>query len=252
MNDFPQQVEPIGEETKRSALLLKGLLLLALFLVLSMAWRWTPINEFVNLQTILQWQASMRNHPAAFPFVIGAYVVGGMVLFPVTLLNVATILTFGVIRGNIYALAGWLFSAALGYGMGRVLGHDLLRHLGPRLDRLIDQATGHGFLSVLTMRVLPVAPFTVVNFFVGACGIRFRDFMLASLIGRIPGIILLTFAGLQLELTLRDPSIGSIAFLGLIVLLTPVAAWWFTRQFRSGRWHPRKAPESKGSRRTVP
>jgi uncharacterized membrane protein YdjX (TVP38/TMEM64 family) len=66
------------------------------------------------------------------------------------------------------------------------------------LDRLMQPAERHGFLTVLIMRVFPVAPFTLVNFFVGASGIRFGDFFLASLLG-IPGIILLTLVGVQVE-----------------------------------------------------
>lgn len=231
------------DEQRRVAPVLRIVLLLAFLLVLSMAWRWTPISEWVNLRTILVWKLSMSDHPAAFLFVIGAYVLGGLVFFPVTILNVAAVLTFGPIRGNLYSVAGWLISAGVGYGIGWALGHDLLKRLaGPRLDRVLEQAAGHGFLAVLTMRVLPVAPFSVVNLIVGAIGIRFRDFMLASLIGRIPGMILLTFAGLQLDRFLRQPSVGSLAFLALILVLIPFAAAWFTRRFKAA--HRRRAADA--------
>ncbi len=52
-------------------------------------------------------------------------------------------------------------------------------------------------MTALTLRVFPVAPFTVVNIFIGAWGIRFRDFFAASIVGRIPGIILLALAGFK-------------------------------------------------------
>jgi len=245
VNHSQHPAENPEEEIKRTAPLIKGLLLLALFLVLSMTWRWTPINEWINLRTIVEWQSSVRNQTGAFYFVVGAYVLGSLVLFPVTVLNVATVLTFGLIRGNAYALAGWLISAAAGYAIGLAFGHNLLKRLaGPRLDRLLEQAAGHGFLTVLTMRILPVAPFTVVNVFAGASWIRFRDFMLASLVGRIPGVILLTFAGLQVERFLRRPDVGSLAFLGLILLLIPIAAAWFSKRFRAGIQRQREPSDS--------
>ena len=211
--------------------LLKCLLLVAVLIGLSAAWRWTPVSEWINFRTIVEWQNSVRAHPAALLFVVGIYLAGGLVLFPVTILNVATVFTFGPIRGNAYGLAGWLASAALGYAIGRAFEHKLLHRLvGPRIDRLLEQAAGHGFLAVLTMRLLPVAPFTLVNIFVGTIPIRFRHFILASVIGRIPGMIVLTFAGLQLEQVLRNPGAASfIAFIVVLVLVLIAASWFFKR-----------------------
>ena len=221
----------IENSEKTRGPLLKWLLVVAVLLGLSIAWRWTPIGEWINFRTIVEWQNSVRAHPAALLFVIGTYLAGGLVLFPVTILNVATVFTFGPLRGNAYGLAGWLASAALGYAIGRAFEHKLLhRFVGPRIDRLLEQAAGHGFLAVLTMRLLPVAPFTLVNVFVGTIPIRFRDFILASVIGRIPGMIVLTFAGLQLEQVLRNPGIGSfIAFIVVLVLVLIAASWFFKR-----------------------
>ena len=220
-----------AEKTRRP--LLKCLLLVALLLGLSIAWRWTPISEWINFRTIVEWQNSVRAHPAALLFVVGTYLAGGLVLFPVTILNVATVFTFGPIRGNAYGLAGWLASAALGYAIGRGFKHKLFhRFAGPRIDRLLEQAAGHGFLAVLTMRLLPVAPFTLVNIFIGTIPIRFRHFIMASVVGRIPGIIVLTFAGLQLEQVLRNPGVGSFVALIVVLVLLLSAASWFLKRFK--------------------
>ena len=231
-----------GEKTRRP--LLNCLLLVAVLLGLSVAWRWTPISEWINFRTIVEWQNSVRAHPAAPLFVVGTYLAGGMVLFPVTILNVATVFTFGPIRGNVYGLAGWLASAALGYAIGRAFKHKLVhRFVGPRVERLLEQAAGHGFLAVLTMRLLPVAPFTLVNVFVGTIPIRFRHFILASVVGRIPGIIVLTFAGLQLEQLLRNPGIGSfVAFIVVLVVLL-IAASWFFKRFKARHEQSKKSSQ---------
>ena len=234
------------EEKKKRSFLLKGLALLCLLLLFPAAWRWTPVSEWINFRTIVEWQSSVRAHPAAILFVIGIYLAGSLVLFPVTVLNVATVFTFGPIKGNAYGLAGWLASAALGYCIGRAFKQKLLNRLArPRIvDRLLEQAAGHGFLAVLTMRLLPVAPFTVVNIFIGTTAIRFGDFFLASLIGRIPGMILLTFAGLQVEQVLRKPEIGSFVILGLVLALVVVLAIWFSKYFKARDQRLRKSPES--------
>jgi phospholipase D1/2 len=241
---LPGKTRPYQKEKKRVSLL-KGLLLLFVLLAFPAAWRWTPIGDWINFRTIVEWQNSVRAHPAAIFFVIGIYLAASLVLFPVTVLNVATVFTFGPIRGNTYGLAGWLASAALGYGIGRAFKHKLLNRLaGPRIDRLLEQAAGHGFLAVLTMRLLPVAPFTLINIFVGTTAILFRDFFLASLIGRIPGMILLTFAGLQVEQMLRKPEVGSFIVLALVLVLVLVLAIWFSKYFKARNQRLRKSPES--------
>ena len=231
-------------EEKRRTSLFKGLLVLCLLLAFPAAWRWTPISDWINFRTIVEWQNSVRAHPAAILFVIGVYLAASLVLFPVTVLNVATVFTFGPIRGNAFGLAGWLASAALGYGIGRAFKHKLLHRIArPRIDRLLEQAAGHGFLAVLTMRLLPVAPFTLVNIFVGTTAIRFRDFFLASLIGRIPGMIFLTFAGLQIEQVLRKPEIGSFIGLAIVLALILILAAWFSKYCRARNQRLRKSPE---------
>ena len=247
MGDSPPglfgKARPYQEEKKRASLL-KGLLLLFVLLAFPAAWRWTPISDWINFKTIVEWQNSVRAHPAAILFVIGIYLAGSLVLFPVTVLNVATVFTFGPIWGNAYGLAGWLASAALGYGIGQAFKHKLLNRLaGPRIDRLLEQAAGHGFLAVLTMRLLPVAPFTLVNIFIGTTAIRFRDFFLASVIGRIPGMILLTFAGLQVEQVLRKPEVGNFIVLGLVLALILVLATWFAKYFKARNQRLQKSPE---------
>lgn len=216
------------------------------------AWRWTPLSDWVNFETVIAWQLSVKNHPAAFYSVVGAYIVGGLVLFPVTILNVATVFTFGPIVGNVYALAGWIASASMGYGIGRAIGWQMVQKLArSRLDRLMQPVGRHGFLTVLTMRVFPVAPFTLVNFFVGASGIRFWDFFWASLIGRIPGIIVLTLAGVQVENLLRRPSMANISVLGLTLILVPIATRWIFKRLAAGARRQEDSSKSQSYNRKI-
>ena len=192
-------------------------------LALPLLWRWTPLHDWVNLRTILEWQRSIRNDPAAPFYVIGAYLVGSLVFFPVTILPLATVFAFGSVWGNIYALLGWLLSATEGYVLGRLIGQKRLhKFAGDTVNRLIDRVKHHGFVAVLALRLVPVAPFTLVNMFIGASGIRLRDFLLASVLARIPGIVTLALFGVQLENALRNPGLVSFALLGVILVAVPL------------------------------
>ncbi|MGH7874231.1 MAG: TVP38/TMEM64 family protein, partial [Candidatus Binatia bacterium] len=164
----------------------QGAVCILVLVAISLAWRLTPLKESVDFAAILSWQQSLKDHPAALFWVVGAYLIGGLVLFPVMVLNVATIVTFGPVLGNIYAFAGWLCSAVLGFAIARVMGRKLVQKLArSKLHQVLHQAARHGFLTVLSMRILPIAPFTMVNLFVGASGIGFADFFFATVVGRI-------------------------------------------------------------------
>ena len=226
---------------KRTAL--RVLIVVAVIAVLPMIWVWTPLNHWLNFETILYWQETVKHYPGAFFFVMGVFVIGSLILFPISILNVATILVFGAIWGNIYAMAGWLLSGAMGYAIGRAMGHETLRKLiGARLDRLVQQASRHGFLTVLTIRVLPIAPFTVGNLFIGSSGIRFRDFFAGCILGRIPGLVLMTIAGVQIENALRNPAVGTVLILLLILVAAPLATAWVAKRLHSS--HARRVRSS--------
>ena len=210
----------------------KIIVVLLIILAFPLLWRWTPLHDWVNLRTILEWQRSIRDDPAAPIYVIGAYLLGGLVFFPVTILTLATVFAFGSLWGNIYALFGWLLSATQGYALGWLIGQDALHKLaGERVARVIGHAKHHGFLAVLALRLVPVAPFTLVNMFIGAWGIWFRDFFLASLFARIPGIFTLALFGVQVENALRNPGVISFALVAIILVAVPFTLSRIIRRF---------------------
>jgi phospholipase D1/2 len=204
-----------------------------MLLALPLLWRWTPLSDWFSLETILAWQESVKSDPAAPIYVAGIYLIASLCFFPITILNLATVFAFGAVWGNVYALVGWLLSSIEGYVLGRLIGKDLLHKLaGRRLARLVASVERHGFLTVLAMRVVPVGPFTLVNMFIGASGIRFSDFFWASLVGRLPGILVLTLFGVQLENALREPGMTSFALLVFVLIGAPLLLSVLTRRFR--------------------
>jgi uncharacterized membrane protein YdjX (TVP38/TMEM64 family) len=201
-----------------------------LLLALPLVWLWTPLQDWINLAIILEWQASLRGDSLASLYVVAAYLVGSLVFFPITILTLATVFVFGPLWGNLYALLGWMLSAAEGYFLGHFVGENNLQRLaGERVGHLIDRVQHHGFLTVLTLRIVPIAPFTLVNMFIGATGIGVRDFFLGSLVGRAPGILTMALFGVQIEMALRNPELFSFALLIGVLVALP---WLLSRLLR--------------------
>ena len=78
-------------------------------------------------------------------------------------------------------------SALAAYGLGSLLGRQKLNRLaGSSLNRLSRRLARQGVLVVAMMRIVPVAPFTVVNLAAGASHIGLRDFLIGTVFGMTP------------------------------------------------------------------
>jgi len=218
------------ERGSTSGALFRGVMILVLLFGLAAAWRWTSLGHWVNVQTIASWETSLQQSAAAPLFVIGAYLLGGLVVFPVTLLIVATAFAFGPWTAVIYSLLGCVTSAMLAYAIGYLLGRDTVARLtGPRLRRLNRLIGRHGILAIVVIRMLPVAPYSVVNLAAGAARVPFRDFVLGSVIGISPGVIGITLFEDQLEQMIRSPSLLTLVTLAVILSLMLLGVTWFRR-----------------------
>lgn len=229
--------EFIGHETRPRAASHVAMLV-AFVLALAgvvFAWRYTPLREWADFRHLLALVERVDDMPLA-PFVMmGAYVVGGLTMFPVTVLIVVTLVVFGPLYGGAVALAGTVLGTAAGYTAGRLLGRDAVQRFGGRrLNRLSQRVGQHGVLAMVALRLVPVAPFTLVNLVVGASRIRLRDCLLGTAIGMSPGIIVSASLVDRIAAVAHNPGAATFALLGLVLLL-PAGLWLFLRRRRQRR-----------------
>jgi phospholipase D1/2 len=218
---------PKGNRQLGERRLMRSAIFLLMLAGLAVAWRWTPLGDWLDVATLVDWATPLRDHPLMPLAVIGAYVLGGVVVAPITVFIVATAIAFGPLLGFTYSLLGCLLSATLTYGIGSLIGRDTVRRFaGAQVSRLSHRLARHGLTAILLVRILPVAPFTVINVMAGASEVRFRDFILATFLGMLPGLLVMTFFGDRLESVIRDPKAESIIILvSLVVALVLVMAW---------------------------
>jgi uncharacterized membrane protein YdjX (TVP38/TMEM64 family) len=185
-----------------------------LLVLLAIAWRWTPLRDWINLETLIAFARNLQGLPVTGIAVVASYVLAGLIMMPVTLLIAVTGIVFGPLWGALYAIAGTLLSAAVTYWIGVWLGRETVRRLlGPRINRLSRRIAKRGIVAMVVVRVLPVAPFTVVNVVAGASHIRFRDYMLGTILGMSPGIVITVTFIHNLAEAIRNPNPGAIAML---------------------------------------
>ncbi|AZG16793.1 VTT domain-containing protein [Cupriavidus pauculus] len=241
--------EFVGQEGRpRVANRVVMLLALVLFVAgVVFAWRYTPLREWTDFRQLLATVQQLDDQPFAPLAMLGAFVAGGLALFPVTVLIVVTLVVFGPLYGAAIALGGTVLSTAATYTVGRVIGRNAVQRFGGRrLNRLTQQVGKHGLLAMVVLRLVPVAPFTLVNLVVGASRIRLRDCLLGTAIGMSPGIIVSASLVDRIAAVARDPGAASFAWLG-VVLLIPLGLWWVLRRRRQRRAQASEAALRSGA-----
>ena len=197
---------------------LMPLLILAALAALAAVWRWSPLAAWLTPDNLRELAAPLASHPAGAPLAAGAMGLAAVFGVPVTALVVAVSLLFTPLAAFTVALTGSLLGALGGLWLGRILGRGRIRRLaGSRLGRWTEQLRDHAFWSVLTVRIVPVAPFAVINLVAGVSRIATSPFLLATAAGMAPGILAVTLFTDGLLRVLRDPTPGSWLLLGTIL-----------------------------------
>lgn len=217
----------------RAAAVLLGLLLLAA------AWRWTALGEAIRPERLVAWVEPWRHESWAPAAAVAGFAVASLLMVPVTLLILGTALAFGPGLGGATALAGALASAAAGYGLGRLLWRDWVRRLGgPGLNRLSRRLAQRGVIAVAAVRIVPLAPFTIVNLVAGSSHIRFGDYVLGTFLALLPGVAGIAWFADRALHALREPGWGSIAAALAVAaglgVLTAGARRWLQRADAEG------------------
>jgi phospholipase D1/2 len=197
-------------------------------------WKWAPI-DVTDLRGLASALTPYRHAWYALPLVMLSYVVLGLALVPVILLIAATGIVFGPWLGPVYAMAGCLASASMGFAVGRWLGLRRVQRLaGERITRVTRALRRNGTLAVFLVRKVP-APFMLVNIVVGASSISYRDFVMGTTLGMGAFVVALAGFGSQLTKAWHDPSPASLLATGLFVTVPLTIAWLINRSLRRTR-----------------
>jgi uncharacterized membrane protein YdjX (TVP38/TMEM64 family) len=131
-------------------------------------------------------------------------------------------LLFGAFLGTVYVCIGATVGATLAFFSARYLiGNWIQDRYRNQLRRFNGEIEKNGYYYLLTLRIIPVFPFFLVNLFAGLTNIPYRIFLWTLLITALPGTVIYAFAGQKMGVieSMRDmysPEV-LIAFLLLII-----------------------------------
>jgi len=239
--DRPLNVSSLGDtvigrralpHARRRLWLGTGLILT--LLALAAAWRWTDLGTWLQPEALAAGLTAALQGPWGPALLAAGFVLGSLIAIPVTLLILVTALVYGPTLGAFYALAGSVLAATATYGLGYYLGRPAVeRFSGSSIHSLSERLARRGILTVVAVRIVPVAPFTVINLFAGASHISLRDFLIGTCIGLIPGVAAMSVFAEGIMGLLRGADLKHFLVIALalvfIVGLTLLARHLFSR-----------------------
>ncbi|HEX2807532.1 MAG TPA: TVP38/TMEM64 family protein [Kineosporiaceae bacterium] len=132
---------------------------------------------------------------AAVSFVL-IYAAAVLLPVPKSVLTAAAGLAFGIPLGIALVLTAATAGAIGAFGLARLLGRDAFSRLADgHLDRLEALLDRHGMLAALVVRLIPVMPFTPLNYACGVTTMRLRHYVVGTALGLVPGTSLLVALG---------------------------------------------------------
>ncbi|TAM71643.1 MAG: TVP38/TMEM64 family protein [Microbacteriaceae bacterium] len=184
----------------------------------------TLIGVFVPLPAVNTLRSAVTSAGllGVIGFVLG-YALTTLAPVPKAVLSVLAGLIWGFWVGAITVYIGALLGAACAFFLGRWLGREAIeRFTGTRVARVDDLLRRRGFLAVLGARLVPVIPFTAINYVAGLTAVRRRDYALGTAVGIIPGdmaYVAIGAYGLQLgwEFWVAVGGLGALTIGGALV-----------------------------------
>jgi len=205
-------------KTKIITLVSIAIVLIGFYLI----WHISPFAQYAEVSSLIQEIEKLKNYPAIPLICILIYLVAGLILFPMTLLNIAIVIVFGPWLGFCYAYLGNVLSALLTFSIVRTFGHKPFHYIfGQRIENISQLIAQKGVISVIFLRNTPIS-FAILSMVAGVSHINFKDFFWGNLIGIIPGITIVSFFTGKLIQILFHPNLQDIFVLllgGICIIL---------------------------------
>jgi uncharacterized membrane protein YdjX (TVP38/TMEM64 family) len=205
------------------------------------AWYYFSQYDRVNRANI---EAFIRGFGAWAPVAYGVlYIICAPIPFLAPLFSAVGGLLFGTWRGTLYVMLIATISALVPFFLARRLGREWVeaKLQGRKLSEIYKQSAGEkGFLFIMLMRLIPVLPWEVQNYVAGLTQVTIPTFMLATMVGIIPGSFSLVFLGAAATDPTSWQFFAAIA-LKIVTALIPAVAIFIRRR------RNKKSPPERGT-----
>ena len=211
-------------------------ILIAIVAALFLAMKFLPVREW--LTNFNNWVGQM-GAAGVFIFII-VYAIATVLLAPGSVLTIGAGFAFGLWKGFLAVSAGATLGASLAFLVARFIARDKIETIAERNEkfRKIDNAIGkQGAKLIFLLRLSPVIPFNLSNYFYGLTSVKFWPYVLASWIGMMPGTFLYVYIGAAGKAAVAAAASGEAmkhgwqywTFTGVGLAATGIVTIWITK-----------------------
>ena len=150
----------------------------------------SPIRDLITMDHLTLVINQIKEEPLAPLYYVLLYVVGVVFAVPGIALTILAGPIFGLWKGILVVLIGANLGCQITFFLSRFLGRDFVYKFvkaDSLVDRLSKKIENNGFWVILSLRLLPVFPFNVINYVSGLTSLRYRDYTLGNFFGMLPG-----------------------------------------------------------------
>jgi len=184
--------------------------------------------------TVQDWLGAASG-PWSLPVAVLAFAVLAFAGVPQIMLIAAAVVAFGPVEGFAYSWIGTMVSSLVGFYLGRAAGAKVLeRFSGAGVKRFMQLIGRNGFFASFIVRLVPSAPFIVVNMAAGVTPMRAFDFVLGTALGIVPKIVLTAFAGGSIVRLLKG-EVGRDALWLVVIAVAWICVGWIARAWLRSR-----------------
>ena len=206
----------------------KKIILLFCLIAIIIALRLSPIGDIMTFENL------KKNREIFFAFVQGHYlqslaayialyiIIAALSVPGAGIMTLAGGFLFGVLSATVYIDVGATIGATLAFLIARyLLGTWLQEKYRNQLSTFNKEMGENGSRYLLTLRLIPVFPFFLINFLSGLTNVPVKTFVWTTALGIIPATVIFAYAGRQIG-TIN--AVSEILSPRVIIALTVLAA----------------------------
>jgi uncharacterized membrane protein YdjX (TVP38/TMEM64 family) len=218
-----------GQRVLKRRLRMLVLILVGL-VALAVAWSWSPLRDWLDADRIVSGLQHLGQSMGPLAATLG-FACALALAVPLTFLTLVAIVAFGPWAGFCYIMAAAALGSSVSFLIGKYLGHAaLVRLAGPKANAVSQRLGNHGILAVIAIRMVPIAPFAVVNMIAGASHLRWRDLVIGTVLGMAPGTLVMMLFIDRIVDALKNPGPTTL-LLGALMLGLIVGGLWGARKW---------------------
>lgn len=185
----------------------------------------------IDRQQLEIWLSAMGVYAPGIYIIL--YVFATWLILPSTPLNLTGGAIFGIWWGTLWTTVAAILAAISAFAFTKTIGREfMMQKLGERWRGVDAEIRQGGLFYMFAIRLLPIIPYGIVNFAAGLTAIRFKDYVLGTLLGTLPGVLPFVMMGAGIgELSQGNilPLMGGFALTGLLI----GGATWYRRRRQS-------------------